>query len=752
MAERLSRAKTPRDEPAVQQRATRRRRRSAPGGSGFVALVDGDDDEVRLQQAASEAGSPDLLSELMLLQLPGVDDGVDSSGMGRPHLMTAAASEHGEHAAAAHGMLLPIKAEPTGDLQLPLHYHHLLQSSSRPHSGSQCDLALLGMGRPQPIGSPRGHASEDERPTHASRGTFSVAEHRLSEQGSGLDAQQRSSAPGAPTSFLPDGAKIAFALRMPEHLLGSGGAGAAHNRGAPHAVAGSNGSSSLRVRLPARARSLRHSPPQPPEDATTGAISDTEILRSKLLVCQSAGCMQPAEYGANGIRQFCVEHLPLVELKQARRRICLHEGCTKQAKTSAEGVFAYCKGHMSEHGVHARSTCKRCAIDGCERFAKKNMADGSWTYCKAHIRAITPGPLLQQQQEQPGASELARPSGGAGGAHGGAQLLQARAARFADVSRRVAAHNADPERTYTMQLGRFADWTEDEVYGTMLPDAWRRKQGYATVRDANTAAAGVGKKGGKGPGDPIGMFKPKMKRSNLPKEVDWRGSGADAGVKDQGMCGSCWSFGATAAMEGAWYVATGEKRSFSEQQILDCAYDFGNVGCDGGEAKTALNYVAAAGGIALEQDYYYHSTGDFCWEKNFTLVGKFDGFLQVEPRDEAALMEAVYTLGPLAVGIDPSPDSFLYYKEGVYTDPECDINNLDHQVILFGYGTSDDGKDFWLVKNMWSKFWGNDGYVRIARGKGDCGIATDGNVAYVTDSSRKPGAERRILESVTKWK
>eukprot|EP00955_Chlamydomonas_euryale_P080457 363426-Chlamydomonas_euryale.AAC.2 len=46
-----------------------------------------------------------------------------------------------------------------------------------------------------------------------------------------------------------------------------------------------------------------------------------------------------------------------------------------------------------------------------------------------------------------------------------------------------------------------------------------------------------------------------MKRSNLPKEVDWRGSGADAGVKDQGMCGSCWSFGATAAMEGAWCEA-----------------------------------------------------------------------------------------------------------------------------------------------------------------------------------------------------
>ncbi len=60
--------------------------------------------------------------------------------------------------------------------------------------------------------------------------------------------------------------------------------------------------------------------------------------------------------------------------------------------------------------------------------------------------------------------------------------------------------------------------------------------------------------------------------------------------------------------------------------------------------------------------------------------------MQVEPRNEAAMMEAVYTMGPLAVGIDPSPDSFLYYKEGVWTDKECDIKFLDHQVILFGYG------------------------------------------------------------------
>ncbi|KAG1677754.1 hypothetical protein FOA52_001066 [Chlamydomonas sp. UWO 241] len=207
----------------------------------------------------------------------------------------------------------------------------------------------------------------------------------------------------------------------------------------------------------------------------------------------------------------------------------------------------------------------------------------------------------------------------------------------------------------------------------------------------------------------------------------------------------------TLALQIIKYVETGEKRSFAEQQIIDCAYDFGVNGCDGGDAKPAINYVAAAGGIALEQDYYYHSTADFCWAKNFTAVGKFDGFLQVEPRNEAALMEAVYTKGPLAVGVDPSPDSFLFYKEGVYTSDECDINDLDHQVILMGYGTTDDGQDYWLMKNMWSKFWGNDGYMKIERGKGDCGIATDGNVVVVSEGSRMPGSSSRSLEGVVKW-
>lgn len=185
----------------------------------------------------------------------------------------------------------------------------------------------------------------------------------------------------------------------------------------------------------------------------------------------------------------------------------------------------------------------------------------------------------------------------------------ARVARFRRAVARVAAHNAQPDKTYTMHLGRFADWSEEEYYGILMPDAWRRRQGLPSAKQARREALLQQEPHAF---DPIGKFKRRLRKSELPREVDWRGTGADPGVKDQGMCGSCWTFGATATMEGAWYVQTGEKRSFSEQQILDCAYDWGNSGCDGGDSKPAINYVAKHGGIAIEQDYYYHSTGDFC--------------------------------------------------------------------------------------------------------------------------------------------
>ena len=204
-------------------------------------------------------------------------------------------------------------------------------------------------------------------------------------------------------------------------------------------------------------------------------------------------------------------------------------------------------------------------------------------------------------------------------------------------------------------------------------------------------------------------------------------------------------------MESVWYVETGHRVSFSEQQLMDCAWEWGPRACDGGDARPAINFIAQNGGIAIEQDYLYRSSVDFCRSENHTRVGRFEGFLEIEARDEKALMEAVFTHGPVSVAVDASLDSFGFYKSGVYHDSKCSAWSLDHQVMLYGYGIDEaSGHDYWLVKNSWSKLFGIDGFIKIKRGEGDCGIATEGAVAVVSKEERRGGRDLRILEAA-RW-
>lgn len=192
-----------------------------------------------------------------------------------------------------------------------------------------------------------------------------------------------------------------------------------------------------------------------------------------------------------------------------------------------------------------------------------------------------------------------------------------------------------------------------------------------------------------------------------PKDWDWRKKGAVTHVKDQGNCGSCWAFSTTGGIEGLYAIKNSKVESFSEQYLVDCAKN-GNYGCDGGEMTNAYTYIQKHG-IPLEKAYPYTAEDGKCNKKAKTFW-KIDGWKQLKKHKSEALIAAVYQQ-PISIGIEA--DEILDYKSGIFDDSSCGTN-LDHGVLMIGYGTSK-GEDFWLVKNSWATSWGENGYIRFKR-------------------------------------
>lgn len=283
------------------------------------------------------------------------------------------------------------------------------------------------------------------------------------------------------------------------------------------------------------------------------------------------------------------------------------------------------------------------------------------------------------------------------------------------------------KKSYTVEMNQYADMTSEEFLG--VRNGYKhslkkeRDDMYAATRPATY------------------MLPALFEEEKLPTSVDWRKHGYVTDVKNQGQCGSCWSFSTTGALEGQMMRKTGKLPSLSEQNLIDCSKREGNMGCNGGLMDNAFDYIKHQDGIDSEQSYPYEMRDDKpCRYHQEDRAGDDVGYVDIPSGSEKHLKSALANEGPVSVAIDAGHRSFQFYSSGIYYEPECSSYQLDHGVLAVGYGDAcDDDTDeakelcandkknskYFIVKNSWGTEWGDSGFIKMAADRHNhCGIAT----------------------------
>ena len=222
----------------------------------------------------------------------------------------------------------------------------------------------------------------------------------------------------------------------------------------------------------------------------------------------------------------------------------------------------------------------------------------------------------------------------------------------------------------------------------------------------------------------FGATKTILSTDSLPDSIDWRDLGAVNPIRDQGQCGSCWAFSSVASMEGVHATVSGNLMQFAEQQLVDCAFlPYGNLGCGGGLEQNAFTYYKDHAAIARDVYRSYSASRGTCMDGQVEDTGVYAASYTDVTSGSQAQVKAAVASHPISVAIEADKFVFQMYSSGIFNEESCGTN-LDHAVALVGYG-SENGQDYYILRNSWGTTWGEDGYMKIATngdGDGICGV------------------------------
>ena len=218
--------------------------------------------------------------------------------------------------------------------------------------------------------------------------------------------------------------------------------------------------------------------------------------------------------------------------------------------------------------------------------------------------------------------------------------------------------------------------------------------------------------------------------ASLPASYDSVSLGHVSPVKKQGTCGSCVAFATISLVETCFKKTVGVFGDYSEQHLLDCAYGARLVnGCKGSWPFGYTSWLATKKPrLATEKSYPYKGRVGTCrtdYEELNQGAKISRAYTTGWKRGNEEILKAlVYKHGAVMVAIAAhgANGNFKQYRGGIFSG--CSKRyKISHAVVVVGYGTQD-GLDYWLVKNSWGKGWGEQGYMKIQRGVNMCGIGT----------------------------